>query len=347
MKIQRELNPIWEVIALSFSHLNRQVMEEEVVRELNKMGIDGALFYKTHYGAILSYMDDFSSKYVPHRDQDFLFGITNLGCMNFLVASLIEHPNWIEKGEALEEKEIMEAFCDIFSDEMYNIDVPPKLDTLEEKLVFLEKMDLTDSEKWKVLSVLQNPKKWTLALCELYRQNVPAFEYALANNRKQIDLAIATVADEGIKDSAFQKVLEQCGIATIYPSVAAPLSVWGGNDAGFYGVLTHYLYAFEGTQEQEKSAMVAGMKLLGDKSKFEILYMLKNQPQYNLEIAEKLHLTTATTSHHMNLLLTQGFVTIEKKDSKVYYHFVPEKMKQLIGLMEKYFLNDRPAEPEQ
>ena len=52
------------------------------------------------------------------------------------------------------------------------------------------------------------------------------------------------------------------------------------------------------------------MKAFGDKSKFEILYSLKESPKYNLEIAEQLHLTAATMSHHVNILLSQGLVTV-------------------------------------
>ena len=65
--------------------------------------------------------------------------------------------------------------------------------------------------------------------------------------------------------------------------------------------------------------------MLSDKSRFEILALLKKGARYNLEIAEELQLGAPTASHHMNLLMTNGFVTIEKQDAKVYYHFIPEK----------------------
>lgn len=59
------------------------------------------------------------------------------------------------------------------------------------------------------------------------------------------------------------------------------------------------------------------LKLLGDKSKFEILCLLKTHGRYNLEIAEELHLAPATASHHMSMLLSNHMVTVEKKDGRI------------------------------
>ncbi len=68
-----------------------------------------------------------------------------------------------------------------------------------------------------------------------------------------------------------------------------------------------------------KEQICNGLKLLSDQSKFEILKQINGKKAYGQELANMLNLTTATISHHMNALMEFGFITIEKKEKKVYY----------------------------
>lgn len=68
------------------------------------------------------------------------------------------------------------------------------------------------------------------------------------------------------------------------------------------------------------------------------LCSLKERGKYNLEIAEELKLTPATASHHMGILLCNHFVTVEKRDGKVYYQFNQEAFGEMIRLLEEIFL---------
>mgnify|MGYP002579129208 CR=1 FL=1 len=69
------------------------------------------------------------------------------------------------------------------------------------------------------------------------------------------------------------------------------------------------------TQEQ----LCSQLKLLSDKSKFEILRLIKDTPAYGQELAAKLGLTTATISHHMSALLNCGLVRMERQANRLYY----------------------------
>jgi DNA-binding transcriptional ArsR family regulator len=61
------------------------------------------------------------------------------------------------------------------------------------------------------------------------------------------------------------------------------------------------------------------LKLLADKSKFDILLFIKEQPAYGSEIAKHFGLTTATVSHHMSLLLEEQLISVEQRNKKIYY----------------------------
>lgn len=61
------------------------------------------------------------------------------------------------------------------------------------------------------------------------------------------------------------------------------------------------------------------LKMLSDTSKFAILKSIYHEPAYGSELADRLNLTTATISHHMNTLIHQGFVMMEKRANRIYY----------------------------
>lgn len=76
------------------------------------------------------------------------------------------------------------------------------------------------------------------------------------------------------------------------------------------------------TQQQKEgfeNRVTQVLKLLADKSKFEILSYIRDREAYGSELAKHLDLTTATVSHHMNALLLAGLVEVRREDKRVYY----------------------------
>lgn len=80
------------------------------------------------------------------------------------------------------------------------------------------------------------------------------------------------------------------------------------------------------------------LKLLGDKSKFDILLYIKGKKAYGQELASMLGLTTPTISHHMNALFQAGFVHIERDANRVYYSMNGEKIEDFIQNVKKLLL---------
>ena len=74
MKFKKELNPILETIGLCCYIKYKDDICEETVEALNRLGVDGQLFYDHNYPLINQYADDFATKYEPHIDEEVLFG---------------------------------------------------------------------------------------------------------------------------------------------------------------------------------------------------------------------------------------------------------------------------------
>ena len=92
-------------------------------------------------------------------------------------------------------------------------------------------------------------------------------------------------------------------------------------------------------EELEAAQVLRALKLLSDKSKFDILCRISKESAYGNQLAKEMNLTAATISHHVNTLMTEGLVTIRLEDKKVYYEpdkenlrKILERSKELLGL---------------
>ncbi len=58
---------------------------------------------------------------------------------------------------------------------------------------------------------------------------------------------------------------------------------------------------------------------MSDKTRREILTLLKTRPHTAGEIADQFELSAATVSHHLNVLKTSGLITSEKRAQTIIY----------------------------
>lgn len=73
------------------------------------------------------------------------------------------------------------------------------------------------------------------------------------------------------------------------------------------------------------------LRVLSEKTKFEILLALREAPRYGSEVAELLGLRPATVSHHMGELLRHGLVTVQPRQNRVYYTLHRERLKEVLA----------------
>jgi regulator of sigma D len=88
---------------------------------------------------------------------------------------------------------------------------------------------------------------------------------------------------------------------------------------------------------QENDRMLFLMKMLSDKSKFEILRICKDKAMYGQQVANHLKLTTATTSYHLNALVNVGYLSLNVEANRIYYQTQTEKIKQDMQLISSMF----------
>ena len=92
------------------------------------------------------------------------------------------------------------------------------------------------------------------------------------------------------------------------------------------------------TPELENKHVLEVLKVLSDKSKFEILSYIRDKRAYGSELAKHMGLTTATISHHMGALFDCGLVEMERENNRMFYREKKETMEQVLEYCRKTLL---------
>lgn len=89
-------------------------------------------------------------------------------------------------------------------------------------------------------------------------------------------------------------------------------------------------------EELSRDKLAETCKAMGDKRRMEILMLLRERSYYGQELAEKLSLTPATISHHMEILMAQRLILVEQSGTKLLYSLAkPHIEAVLYALQEK------------
>ncbi|MGL5648878.1 MAG: ArsR/SmtB family transcription factor [Clostridium sp.] len=75
------------------------------------------------------------------------------------------------------------------------------------------------------------------------------------------------------------------------------------------------------------------LKLLGDKTRQKILFLLSERPYYTHELAKKLNLTASTINHHLQIFLAIDIAYFKEENNKCYYYLDKKNIKLFLNLL--------------
>ncbi len=87
----------------------------------------------------------------------------------------------------------------------------------------------------------------------------------------------------------------------------------------YCGILRQFLTRLLHSPSGMSTQVLEAIKLLGDKTRFDILCQLREQPAYGQELSERFGLSRNTIHHHMSKLLNAGFVNCRVDGNRIYY----------------------------
>lgn len=361
-KILKEINLVREVYTLLYNHCNDITFQQLRDGLLQKFQLDKRT---TDCLDTLAYISDSVTKRltVPKDRLDFYFKKlheTELYFAWFVMApdegyqlkSLLETVEHCEK--LTQEKRLYKMNSYVkYSRMVYEEDTEEKLKiTFNDFYKSLNKAELLAEEKWHIVNILYDLKPYLKELVDIVKEA----QILLLECQSELDgileefysfwsnkLCTMNVYDY-IKEMTGSEFNKEHKNAVILPSLMVC------NGIGFYSednnpegdtIYIGVLYSdnFHPGMKKEKDIFLSQyLKLLSDKSKFDILMNIKDKKVYGAELAKLLNLSTPTISYHMTALLNAGLVNIERENKRIYYFMNKDKMTEFINTMQSLFL---------
>ncbi len=255
---------------------------------------------------------------------------------------------------------VLQDYIDTLHDESDSILIETPLDIIR----YLMNMEISQEEKWKLQMVFLNRKEHLVKVTELIKKA----EVFLQGYENELQIMVedfyqywsrvlseSTYRDFFIKRVAIDLPENPLGYR-IRPSILLPNTLgihvdieddgtFGRADEGLVGILfgeeLDLFYGREADKKAEPAMQVLPvLKLLSDRSKFEILSYISDKSAYGSELAKQMNLTTATISHHMSSMIAEGLVSIEKKENRIYYCLNKETMERVLNICRNVFLQE-------
>lgn len=310
MEYTRGLHPFLETLGLIYLTKNFEAVKADMLRSLDEMNMDGNQFYKQYLSYLDHYVRVFAESCSISEEESFFFGNNTEFFLTVLAmaAELFESEPELDQ---LEQQQILSVMTTFLAEEKK--EEISNINSLENWFLLLQSLEYSEDTKWRLLELISNPVKKFMELFEIYRRNCSAFDTTFQKNRAVLEKLVSETPSD-LSDVLRNLVSEfHPETKKVYLTAVLPLIEWITPTIVFQGILADKLDLYQKNMQNAKELLPQILKLLGDKSKFEILCLLKSHGRYNLEIAEELHLTPATASHHMGMLLTNQIVTVEKK----------------------------------
>ena len=257
--------------------------------------------------------------------------------------------------ETVEETEYAIKFGDCLQEYTNTLEDENSFEKLDEPIkiiTYLMNMEISQDEKWKLQVLYLNRKEHFPRIISLINQAIE-FLKKYEDELQKLVLEFCGYWEKILKEQTLTQYMQKRIIYNmppntygyrVRPSIMLP-NVLGlhidmdedGNykkqNEDWIGILFgDELDVFGGEKENlpDTQQMVRTMKLLSDKSKFEILRRISEKPAYGNQLAKEMKLTAATISHHMNALIAEGLVTIQMEEKKVYYQPDKENIRRIL-----------------
>lgn len=224
-------------------------------------------------------------------------------------------------------------------------DLEPYIEDVQEKgmITFLDSLSMENAGKWEILQAWEKPEKKRNRYVELMREILPIFlqEYSVyekeiksyglnLQKRMQRDgLSVLTNMWEGIYaqwNNVEESLLQSnfLFVSGVLPLISTGFEQ-GAKNKRFYlqGIyLERGLEKLRKIRFDNREEMVFFFKNLGDETRFKVLELISQGIGTNKEIAEKMEITTATVSYHLNYLYNANMIlrTEENGRKKIIIH---------------------------
>ncbi|WMJ90498.1 ArsR/SmtB family transcription factor [Anaerocolumna sp. MB42-C2] len=353
--VKKEINYVEEANNLLFYYANSISYEEMKQKGYGKFDYSKEL-YKERYDLILKIYYYVTENMRFEKDKlDFYFkelGNSKMSISNYLlpIYSAVQFCTLKEYEEDAKGKsgsQIIKEFDDILSQYYYigESGEERKAESFEDLVRCMDTADLSTEDKWKIVQVYLEREKHIEEVCSILKGIIKLLKEC-RNEVKKLETEFYEYWTDYMCRADLLKELQDYTnirwkyneegtyiLPTIFMPQSISFSIKDENenkpDVIRLGViLDSNLYFKPAEVNSEKLNNV--LKLLSDKSKFEILKYIKDKPAYGFEIANAFNLSTSTISYHMKSLITENLIKLEKDANKIYYSLNKDNINKLL-----------------
>lgn len=210
----------------------------------------------------------------------------------------------------------------------------------------VQKLDFTDSQKIYVLNFFINIsdyyEKIISSLLEVEKLCKQSFEMIRPLFEKKIkelnsDSGLRHLNEQWLKRFDFEQISFRCEEDIhLYVSIVRYNGLWLRYSQNFkqelvfgLGLLFEEMLEVSSKSDQRQLLDQKQLSALADNTRYQVIQILAERPHYAQEIADKLGITAATLSHHMQILINALLINIRTEGRKIFYRLQTSEIKRL------------------
>lgn len=316
--------------------------------------------FKIHgdFNEFLSNMEKNISRFMKQElDYFFDFNIGGIGYLGFL-NYFYENTDIQDINQMINIIEASDTETFIFNITRSIID--DYIDITEQKHLFKEKnytklIDIISKKendlviKEKLIESIENPieakQRFCLLLRQFYQKSYKIFENKILDTLTHEKDKYEKLLKKGAKFFFTQYTKNDISFYSsektlIFPSFSKHVGVCSflrnKQSILIIGIKNNDFYGKKAVKER----LHRFFKVLCDKKRLDIIDLLGERPHYVQEMAEKLELTSATISYHLNFLFGLDLVYCERDEHRIYYSLNKEKAHEMFDEAVKLLLHE-------
>lgn len=348
IRIAKQVNPVFEcmeILVRHFSGRSYTLLKKEVKTRLD--------IHVPEIEELLDFLQGIFvqiTKDIKQNDEILSYLFCPLGNQDLTPAEAIlqyygdfseQDPAKIEAGVLVSFRRNPHAFLCMTLDNYNLLNLSPGKKTAEgcSLLELMEACTLSDQDKWRLVTFYHDFEAYLSRFTAVLSKAIEAFFPFLPSLSVWTDPFYLHFSENINEKTLYQYMAEKIQIILpetdkilIQPSLfgCSRLQYLASAEPGHYSNMLwgmHFETIFSNRLKQNSSTYLCNnLKLLGDKSKFDILKLLASRRYYNGELAKELNLSTGTIAYHMQALVNAHFVTVDKRSYRTYYELNREEV---------------------
>ena len=345
IQVKQQLDPIFETYSLLYIAHQKEHYFNMLENSLNALGLQGhEIINSKTFDILHTYIDTFAKYQVMPKEPSLFYKSKDERAFIILLDFVNDIENVMKSSDQslshLNETYVIKKLIPWFariSTTNHEKKENPDFNTF---LEYVMDSAIDDSAKWAFVSLAKNPETFFKNVILSIHENMPAFEKAVQRIKPELDILLQEFVSS-LEEKKEERLVNRLSLSTdsdltIYPTLSVCGSLMKFHHL-YYGLFYDKFLIGNDIHSSNKNDLLMKTKALSDKSKLDILLSLREKPMYSLELAEAMSLSPSTTSHHMNLLVTSGLVTIKKHGGKSYYHINEEGIQALKEMLDYFF----------